>query len=125
MTTARRIWQWLGTPAASRVIALLMVAYLVALGALTYGQNRIVSCQAKYAEASARATQARAQLAAQDRQLDLQERALDERDRQTAARSEAAWDAVLAALAADDDQRLEATFADLIRVRGGCGAGSG
>jgi len=118
MMRTRRMWQWLGTPAANATIAVLMVAYLGLLGLLTYGQTRIVACQARYAEASARSTQARAQIAAEDRQLDLRERALDDADRQSAARSEAAWDAVLTALAKQDDEAAQATFANLIKVRG-------
>lgn len=64
---ARTAWDWLGRPAATRAISLLMLLYLLGLGWLYRMQADIVSCQASYAEASATATQARTLAAAEDR----------------------------------------------------------
>ena len=65
---ARRVWGWLGSQAAARLVAVLMVVYMLALGWLYHRQNAIVACQARYSEASALIGQARAAAADQDRQ---------------------------------------------------------
>jgi hypothetical protein len=67
--TARRTWNWLASPSATRVISIGMVLYLMALGGLYRQQATIVECQAKYAEASSASTQARTLAAAEDREV--------------------------------------------------------
>ncbi|PZG17814.1 hypothetical protein C1I95_14790 [Micromonospora craterilacus] len=115
--TPRRIWSWLGTPGSVRAITAGMVVYALLIGALVFGYARVSSCLAGYADASAVSTAARAKAASEDRAVDEADRRITEQERDAGARADDALDAVLQAMAAQDRERTEATFADLLRVR--------